>query len=194
MDRLPELIDNLIAARRSVYPRDYTGERVDDALIRRMLQNANWAPNHKQTEPWRFVIYTGDGLKTLGEQQSRLYRQHAEMQGNFSQEEYQKLLTKPLSASHIIAIGMTRDPQGFVPEIEEIGAVFCAIQNLYLSAHAYGLACYLGTGGVTYYKESAPLFGFDRFIGFLYIGIPRPNLGLKGRRRPVEEKISWVTR
>jgi len=29
------------------------GKHVDNAIIQQMLENANWAPTHKLTEPWR---------------------------------------------------------------------------------------------------------------------------------------------
>jgi nitroreductase len=58
-----ELIDKVIEGRRSVYQQQYSGERVDDAIVKKILSNANWAPTPKLTEPWRFVVFTGEGLK-----------------------------------------------------------------------------------------------------------------------------------
>ncbi len=43
----PTEVDQLIRQRRSVYPKDYTGEIVSDKIISQILENANWAPNHK---------------------------------------------------------------------------------------------------------------------------------------------------
>ena len=57
-----EDVNRLILNRRSVFPKDYTGEKVNDAIVQQMLENANWAPTHKLTEPWRFTVFTGDGL------------------------------------------------------------------------------------------------------------------------------------
>ena len=62
-------------------------------------------------------------------------------------------------SSHIIAVGMKRDEKKSVPEVEEIGAVFCAIQNMYLTATAYGVGAYLSTGGITYFEEAKEFFG-----------------------------------
>ena len=64
-------------------------------------------------------------------------------------------------SSHIIAVGVKRDPKKSVPEIEEIGAVFCAIQNMYLTATAYGVGAYLSTGGITYFEEAKTFFGLE---------------------------------
>lgn len=70
---------------------------------------------------------------------------------------YEKLQQTPLLASHIIAIGMKRTSTGKIPEIEDVEAVACAVQNIYLSVSAYGLGGYWTTGGVTY-KEEAKSF------------------------------------
>jgi len=190
-----EEINNVIANRRSVFQQNYTGERVDDSIVKQMLVNANWAPTHKLTEPWRFVVYTLDGLKRLGEEQALIYKKVTEGDGTFKDERYQNLLTKTKQSSHIIAIGMKRDKNKSVPEIEEVGAVFCAIENMLLTAAAYGIGAYLSTGGVTYFEAAKEIFGLeeeDKLIGFLHIGIPKTALP-EGRRKPVNEKIKWVT-
>ena len=187
-------INQLIRKRRSVFPKDYTGERVEDAIVNQMLENANWAPTHKLTEPWRFVVFTGDGLKKLATFQGECYKAVTTADGTFMEDRYQNLLTKPMDSSHIIAIGMKRDEKKGVPEIEEIGAVFCAIENMYLTATAYGIGCYLSTGGVTSFEEAKGFFGLgkeDKLLGFLNIGMPKGIL-MEGRRKSIEEKVRWV--
>ena len=188
------VINQLIKNRRSVFPKDYTGERVDDAIVKQMLENANWAPTHKLTEPWRFVVFTGDGIKKLATFQGECYKKVTTTDGTFREDRYQNLLTKPMESSHIIAVGMKRDEKKSVPEIEEIGAVFCAVENMYLTATAYGVGCYLSTGGVTNFEEAKEFFGLgkdDKLLGFLNIGMPKSIL-LEGRRKTIEEKVKWV--
>jgi len=191
----PELINRLIAERRSVFQPQYTGEKVDDRIVRQMLENANWAPTHKLTEPWRFVVFTGDGIKELAEFQSSLYKEVATAKGTYKEDQFQKLLEKPLLSSHIIAVGMVRDPRKSLPEIEEIGAVFCAIENMYLTASAYGVGSYLSTGGITFYEEAKPYFGLgpdDKLLGFMHLGMPKGPIP-PGKRKPISEKVKWVS-
>ena len=190
-----EMIDKVIEGRRSVYQQQYTTERVDDAIVRKILSNANWAPTHKLTEPWRFMVFTGDGLKKLASFQAELYKKVTTADGTFKEDRFQNLLTKPMLSSHIIAVCMKRDEKKSVPEIEEIGAVFCAIENMYLTATAYGIGCYLSTGGVTYFEEAKEFFGLakeDKLIGFFHLGISRIELP-KGKRKPIEDKVVWVS-
>jgi nitroreductase len=185
----------LIHQRRSIFPQDYTGEKVDDEIVKQILENARWAPTHKLTEPWRFLVFTDDGIKALAKFQSELYKAVTETDGTFKENNYQKLSTKPLLSSHIIAIMMKRDERKSVPEIEESGAVFCAIQNMYLTATAYGVGSYLSTGGITYFEEAKSFFDLqreDRLIGFFHLGIPK-RVYPPARRKALEEVCKWVT-
>lgn len=188
-----ELVNQLIKNRRSVFPKEYTGERVDDAIIQQMLENANWAPTHKLTEPWRFVVFTGSGIERLASFQSELYKKLSAGKGHFDPEKYEGLRDKPKLSSHIIAVSMQRDEKKSIPEIEEVGAVYCAVQNMYLTASAYRVGCYLSTGGITFYPEAKSFFGLgeeDKLLGFLHVGMPK-HLDQKSHRKSIVEKVRW---
>lgn len=184
-------IDELIRHRRSSFVRQFiAGKQVPDEIIERILENACYAPNHKLTEPWRFVVYTGSGLKQLAEQQAAVYKEHAG--SSFKQNKYEQLLTAPLECSHIIAIGCKRHP-GLLPEMEEVAAVACAVQNIYLSVAAHGLGGYWSTGGITFMEPAKALVGLeekDVFMGFFYIGYV--HTASPQRRPKMEEKVKWV--
>jgi nitroreductase len=188
-------LNQLIKQRRSTFPKQYdAGKHVDDSIIKQLLENANWAPTHKLTEPWRFTVFTGSGLKTFAGLQASVYKNSS---GNhFKEENYQKLLTAPLLASHIISIGMKRHAEKNIPEMEEIAAVACAVQNMYLTATAYNIGCYWTTGGVTFNEAAKPFFDLeaaDKLMGFLYVGvIAIPSV--PGNRSPVEEKVKWISK
>lgn len=189
----PESFNELARRRRSVFPDQFVpGKSIDDEIIQQILLNATWAPNHGQTEPWQFTVFSGEGLKRFAAFQSALYKQEAG--DEFVEGKYIKLQQQPLRASHIIAIGMKRTVTKRIPEIEDIEAVACAVQNIYLSVTAYGLGGYWTTGGVTYFEAARSFFGLgeqDKLLGFFYIGhiaIPSPS----ATRRPIEEKVFWV--
>lgn len=191
----PELINKLIRERRSLYQQQFSDQVVDDTVVEQILENANWAPTHKLTEPWRFVVFKKDGLHKLAEFQSNLYKTLTTADGTFKEDRYQNLLMKPKLSSHIIAVGMKRDPKKSIPEIEEVGAVFCAVQNMYLTATAYGIGSYLSTGGITNFEESKPFFGLeadDKLLGFFHLGMPKVEWP-SGRRKPIAEKVRWVS-
>lgn len=190
----PELLNEVIAHRRSLYQQQYSGVQVNDAIVHQILENANWAPTHKVTEPWRFVVFTGKGLVKLAQFQGEIYKKVTVPDNTFKEDRYQNLITKPMLSSHIISVGMKRDPKKSVPEIEEVGAVFCAVQNMYLTAAAYGVGAYLSTGGITYFEEAKDFFGLgpdDKLIGFFHLGTPKIDTP-RGNRKPIESKVQWV--
>jgi nitroreductase len=189
----PEDFNTLARHRRSVFPDQFeTGKPVDEAIIREILTNACWAPNHGRTEPWQFTVFSGEGLKQLAVFQSELYK--ATAGENFKDATYVKMQQNPLKASHIIAIGMKRSALKNIPEIEDIEAVACAVQNIYLSVTTYGLGGYWTTGGVTYYEKAKSFFGLeaaDKLLGFFYIGhVAVPSTG--GSRSSLEQKVNWI--
>jgi nitroreductase len=185
-------VTQLLRGRRSIQPVQFeTGRVVPDELLRELLENATWAPTHKRTEPWHFVVFGGAGRQRLATFQSELYRKKAGEK--FQQNKFEKLLSSPLLSSHVIAIGLKRTQE--VPEVEEVSAVACAVQNLHLSAVAHGLAGFWSSGGVTYIEEAKPFFGLgpdDRLLGFFMLGYPKPGATAHSIRRPLEEKVTWV--
>lgn len=190
----PELLNELIKKRRSVFPDQFeAGKKVDDEIIKQIVLNATWAPNHGQTEPWQFTVYTGEGLKVFAHFQSELYKEEAGEA--FKEDKYRKMQVQPLKASHIISIATKRSAKKGIPEIEDIEAVACAVQNIYLTVTAYGLGGYWTTGGVTYMEKAKLFFGLgeeDKLLGFFYIGhiaVPSPA----AKRISIEEKLKWVT-
>lgn len=190
-----EALNALVYQRRSVFPQDYTGEKVDDNIVLQILENGRWAPTHKMTQPWRFIVFAGDGIRALAKFQSELYKDVTSADGTFKENKYQNLQHKPLLSSHIIAVIMKRDEKKSLPEVEEAGAVFCAVQNMYLTASAYNVGCYLSTGGITYFEEAKSFFDLakdDRIIGFFHLGIPKKSYP-PGKRMPLEDICQWVT-
>lgn len=186
-------VNKLIKNRRSTFPAQFSGGKIDEAIIEQMLENANWAPTHGLTEPWRFVVFSGEGIKKLADFQAELYKKITAPE-KYDEIKYEKLKNQPLKCSHIISIGMKRQETGKIPEIEEIEAVACAVQNMYLTATAYGVGVYWGSGGITYFEEAKAFFDLapqDKLLGFFYVGeIAKPSP--EGTRGQIQEKVSWV--
>ncbi len=182
--------NTLIKERRSVFARQLVpGKTIDNAIIEQMLENARWAPTHKLTEPWRFKVYTGDGLATFAAQHAAAYKALAG--DKFSEQKFQKVSTPP-QGSHLILIGVQKS--GMVPFIEEIAAVACAVENMYLTCTAYQVGGYWSTGGVSIHEQAGPYFGWDdtcQPFGYFLVGeiaVPSPA----GKRKPVEELTEWI--
>jgi len=107
-----------------------------------------------------------------------------------------KMLRRPLLASVVIAVSMERQESEKIPEIEEIEAVACAIQNLHLSCTAYGLGGFWSTPKLIYSSEMNDFLGLkqkDKCLGLFYIGYPAIDWPENQHRKPLEYNCTWLT-
>ncbi len=180
----------LIRRRRSIFPKTYTDRPIPRALIEEVLENANWAPTHRKTEPWRFQVFTGAARKELGEYLAGWYQEHTPAE-SFSEKKYEKNLANPQRAACVIAICLQRDPDERVPEWEELAAVACAVQNMWLTCTAHHIGCYWSTPrAMLEAGEWLDLPAGQRCLGLFYMGYHEmPEIA--GQRRPVAEKVIW---
>lgn len=185
-----ELIE-LIKSRRSIGVVDE--KEVSDEIIKELLETAVWAPNHKKTEPWKFRVIKGDGRIKLGKEMARIMKERT---AGLAEEEAQRKIEKaekgPLRAPVIIIMAVS--PSGKVPEIEEVVATGCALQNLLLQATDKGLATIVRTGDIAHYPELKPFLKLDendKIIGLVYIGYPKKDFDIKAVRTPIENKTIW---
>jgi nitroreductase len=186
------MVDHLIRTRRSIYPKAYNDNEITDQEIWRVLENANWAPNHKKTEPWRFRVLRGNALVRLGEFLAGIYKSKTPKE-LFSAAKFDKMRTKPTRASCVIAIYMHRDPEERLQEWEEIAAVSAAVQNMWLTCSALGIGAYWSTPSAFINADSfIDVLPGERCLGLFYMGkcdeAERP-----GKRGPVGDKVIWIT-
>ncbi len=181
-------INEIIRNRRTIYPEQFSLRKVPKEIINALLENARWAPNHGLTQPWFFKIFYGEGIKKFIQFHS------ASLTDKFDSQKFEKLKQRAEKTSAIIAICMKRKPAEKFPEIEDVESVACAVQNMFLTATAYGLAFYWGTGGLTYTPEMQNFLGLrekDKCLGLIFLGYPAVEWP-KGQRRPVEYYSEWV--
>lgn len=190
-----EQISALIRHRRSIKPVDLDALReVERALLTTILEDATWAPTHGLTEPWKFVVHEGAARQRLAETMQRVY-QATTPANEFREDKMKKMGENPLLAPVVIACVMERRGGAKIPELEEIEAVACALQNLQLSATAAGLGCYWSSPPILGTREFADWLQIsteDRCVGLIYLGWPKPGLNWpRSVRQPVESKTRW---
>ncbi len=185
----PEQFNALVRNRRAVFPASYNDRPVSQEIIEAVLENAQWAPNHKLTEPWRFQVFRGPALERLGQYIGDFHKAKDPAMPDIK---YQKMLKNPTRAACVIAICMKRHAEAQLPEWEEIAAVACAVQNMWLTCTAYGIGSYWSSPSAM--LNGAAFLGLEedeRCLGLFYMGYyddPIPA----GKRSGLEGKVKWV--
>jgi nitroreductase len=161
-------------------------------LIEAMLEAANWAPSHGDTEPWRFTVFSGEGRQKLAD----LFESaHREMKPDSPVEGAR---ARAFAAPVWISIGLEpgRDEEGRLkmPPEEEVMAVSGAVQNLHLMARAQGLGGKWHSKGLSTHPLVAEGLGLlppARLLGFFMCGWPAIDWP-PGERGPWQEKVAWL--
>lgn len=184
------ILSNIIKRRRSIFPISYTEQEVPVEVIKQILESANYAPTHKLTEPWRFIVFRNEGKIKLGQELARLYKETMPAE-KFLQKKYDSIIEKAEQASCIITLNVKLNGDK-VPEWEELAALACAVQNMSLTAEALKVGAYWSSPGmIADLKEYLNLGETEKCYGLFYMGyhneVPRD-----AKRTPIEEKIKWV--
>lgn len=169
------------------------GQKADNEAVRSLLALADWAPTHGRTEPWRFNVYTGEGLKTFCREHAELYKANTKEE-LFLSAKYEGFIKQGELASHLILVYMKRQATKKIPLIEEIAATAAAVEHILLGAQALGMVSLWSTGGMAHHESMKNMLGLaedDQVLGLLFLGYTdEPNN--EGKRNiPLADKISW---
>ena len=186
------MITSVIRRRRTIKPSQFLEREVDESIVQLILENANWAPTHGMTEPWRFIVYTGAARSRLAAFLAATYKAITTPE-EFKPNKYEGMSKNAMLAPVVIAIGMKRQEIEKIPELDEIQAVACAVQNIHLTAAACGLGGFWSTNVAAVSPQMCRFIGLgpkDRAMGLFYLGYPSGEWP-KGTRQPIADKVSW---
>jgi nitroreductase len=183
-------LQELISDRRTIH--DYVPGPLPEGSVERAVVAATAAPNHRMTEPWRFVRVgpeARNGLVTLS----------AELKGGASaigETALQKLKAKMLNPAELLVVCQVLHADPDVAR-EDFAAIACAVQNAMLSFWSEGLGSKWSTGAITTDERTYRALGIDpakeAIVGFLWAGraakidLPKPR-----RRRPLADVLRSV--
>jgi len=182
-----------IEKRRSIKPLDMKTDPVEPELIRKLLQAANWAPSHRHTEPWRFIVLTGDARKALADAVISTFGAPNAPDADHTHPKFQSTYDKMLNAPVIIAIICHPSSLPKVILHEEIASTAIAVQNMHLAACALGLGAFWTSGAKSFHPNMATFLNLtetEKCLGFLYVGWPAIDWP-EGRRGDYEDKVKW---
>lgn len=191
MNQRFQTLTDIIRSRRAVFPQNYEPGQISDELINAVLDNARWAPNHKKTEPWRFVVITKEKLKDLSDFLMEHYKQKTSPE-NFDAVKMKKAGEKPLQSAAVIAICIHRSPESVIPDWEETAALACAVQNMWLSCTALEIGSYWSSPNAIYEMNAFLGLGENEScLGLFYMGWTKHQAPAT-KRKGVDEISKWL--
>ncbi|OJV20199.1 MAG: nitroreductase [Dyadobacter sp. 50-39] len=192
MEQTVETINHIIRTRRAIFPPNYIEKEIPQEVLENILENANYAPTHKRTEPWRFIVFRGqEKLQHLASFFMERYRNNTPAE-SFSQARYEAAGEKILKSACVIAINAELHPND-LPEWEETAAVACAVQNMWLTATAYGIGSYWSSPAVL--KELGEYLELpegQKCLGLYYLGYHNAPEVPARRNSTIDSKITWA--
>jgi nitroreductase len=187
---LSKVISSVIRGRRSVFAEQFIKKEIPQSAIELVLENANFAPTHKLTQPWRFVVIRGAAKARLGVETARIYQEKTPTE-KFLQKKYDSFPIKMDKADTIIAICI-HFHEDKVSAWEEIAAVACAVQNMALTAHALNIGSYWGTPEpIAHLDEFLELAPNEKCYGLFFMGY-HDELDQPAIRSSIDDKVRWL--
>ena len=142
-----------------------------------------------------FIIFFLSGCSLLGSDKDtkKLVADGLTPKELYNEGKFKKISSRPFLSSVAIVVSMKRGDNEKIPEIEEVEAVACAIQNMCLTATAYGLGSFWSSPKIIYTPEMNKFLKLnpeDKCLGVLYVGYPSIDWP-KGQRKPIEYLTEW---
>ena len=179
-----------IRARRSV--KEFGSGEVSREALEALLDLVVLAPNHRMTQPWRFVILGAAARRSYGEIKGERRARAVE----------QTEAAETIRRATVEAIEGLPALVGFVQELhddpevreEDFATVYMGIQNFLLGALAMGLGTHVKTGAILEAPETREALGIrtgERLLALVHVGEPATIPDAKPRTRP-SELTRWL--
>ncbi|MCI3920084.1 nitroreductase [Paenibacillus sp. TRM 82003] len=183
-------IANTIKERRSVHAFEATPVPLE--LVTTLLDTAVWAPNHRLTQPWRFVVVHGDGRRKLADV-VRDVNEKRERDPDKRKETGQKFYDKFMSVPMFVAVVMKEDPNP-VDREEDYAATCCVVHNFGLLAWEHGIGMVWETYGLIHQPSFRQAYGVEpgeKIVASLHVGYPA-KVPAAQPRIPAEQRLTVI--
>lgn len=190
MSNTYEILSKIIKERRSIFPDSYIQKEIPVEIIEQILESANYAPTHKLTQPWRFVVIRKEARAKLGAELGRLYKETVSP-ASFLQKKHDSFSVKTAQADCILAINIQFNPDK-LPDWEEIAATACAVQNIALTAEALNVGAYWSSPPlISGLGDFLGLAENEKCYGLFYMGYHN-EAPRDANRTPMADKVKWL--
>lgn len=180
-------VSEAILGRRTIHK--FRDDELPKGVLEEALEAAIWAPNHKLTNPWRFVLV---GPKTRTKIVDIVVDLKALKRPLSSTDEARlrsKLETSPVMIAAVQCLDS--NPRRLK---EDYASMACAIQNLSLSLWAHGVGAKWSTTFAINDPRTMELLKVspegEEIVGFIYAGYP--DVIPKTHRQPLSKVVREV--
>ncbi|MCL6456746.1 MAG: nitroreductase [Gorillibacterium sp.] len=164
-------LKQLIIERRSIHA--FENRSVSPSIVEELLDSAVWVPNHRLTQPWRFILVHREGRGLIG-QAGRAFAERMEKEPAKKQEAGQRLYDKLMAIPMFLVVVMAENPHPLIRE-EDYAATSCVIHNLSLLAWEKGIGMVWETYPLIHdpgFREALSIRPGEKVIGSLHLGYP----------------------
>jgi nitroreductase len=181
-----EWLEQVVLSRATVH--DYSPEPLPEELVQRALQLALAAPNHRLTEPTRFVLVGSETRKQLSDISVALKQRKGPMSERVEQEVRAKIETPPV----LVVLCRVRREKAEV-EREDYATIACGVQSMMAWLWAQGIGSKWSTGAVTTAGATYQALGVpeadQEIVGFLWLGRPAKAPQRPTRKLTLEQAV-----
>jgi nitroreductase len=174
--------------------RRFLPDPVPRQVLQQLLECAVRAPNHKLTEPWRFVVLTGRARDEFAEIRARhRLKRFADPSAAEAAAASDKVRQEAQGTPAFVVV-MTAVSSDEVTREEDYAATMMAIANLITAAQALGLGTFVRTGGVMQEPSLRELVGVAegfRVVAVVSVGYPA-DADPPRRRKPAADVTRWL--
>ena len=168
-----EIIENIIKERRNV--RAFKNKAIQKKIISKIIEMGIWAPNHRMTEPWKFIIIQKNSEKRLLISK-KIEKYIKENSNNSNPETIQKIADKArveFESCPLIMYVCSSTGKNEEETLENYSSTSIAIQNMGLYSWTLGIGIGWSTGKpikVKGLKKILEVPGSSIIAGCLYMG------------------------
>lgn len=156
-----------------------------DKALEQILAAGMRVPDHASLQPWHFTVITDDGLQRLSDL--------LVSSSNQETANLEKIAKMPFRAPMIIIISSQFVHHEKVPKKEQLITAGCCAHAMQMAAFSLGFGAMWRTGELASNEQVKQGLGIseeDELVGFLYIGTPCKEQGIKSSKS-VESKVTY---
>jgi len=190
MNKSTDIVE-IIKNRRNT--KSFTEKEVLNEDIEYLLDSGTWAPNHRNTEPWRFFVLQKKSVLKKQISKEMIILQENKSKKILNDEQRLNIIKKISNVPSLIFVYSLIDENDKEITEENYGAVCCAIQNIQLVATSLGLGVGWSTGTISKIDNLNTILGITenlKITGVLSIGYP--DLEISKTRTNYKTLTKWL--